>query len=456
MTTLPELLGRRDDGEIALVVDGERPLSVARWRRRAEDLARRLPSGRVAVLQDDWIEYAVACLAVHLAGGTVIGLSPQLTEDDVRSRLDQCAAGALLRGGTLDVLSKPSGPSDRDGTDGIAEIIYTSGTTGRPKPVAVPHANLTFGHEGRGKLFDGVEGLLAAVPLGTNGGHSALMTAITAPTATHVLSRPEPANVARLIAKLKVGMAVVPPAIMARIVAYGWHERYDLSSLTALMLGSAPVSMATVSRLRRALPETMIVLGYGSTEAAPAFVSRPIPPGEALEDHLDEHLGKPSPGTRLQIVDAHGAVLPPAELGEIRLRSDAPQRWYFGDPEASERVFADGWTRMGDLGQVGEDGRLRFFDRARDVIVRDGVTVSSSRVENALQWHPEVVEAAVLDRGGKVVAAVLPRATVPVEELARVAADHLDPSERPDTIVLVDRLPHGPIGKVIKRELAVA
>jgi acyl-coenzyme A synthetase/AMP-(fatty) acid ligase len=67
-----------------------------------------------------------------------------------------------------------------------------------------------------------------------------------------------------------------------------------------------------------------------------------------------------------------------------------------------------------------------------------------------------VVEAAAVERGGAVVAAVVSRSQVPVEELARVAAERLEPHERPDRIVVVDELPHGPIGKIVKREVSVA
>jgi acyl-coenzyme A synthetase/AMP-(fatty) acid ligase len=111
---------------------------------------------------------------------------------------------------------------------------------------------------------------------------------------------------------------------------------------------------------------------------------------------------------------------------------------------------------MGDLGQVDAEGRLRFFDRAADVIVRDGPPVSSIHVEHALHWHPDVIEAAAFSYYGGIAAAVVLRSPVPVEELMRVAGDRLDRHERPDRIIVADSLPHGPIGKVLKRTLSVA
>jgi acyl-CoA synthetase (AMP-forming)/AMP-acid ligase II len=435
MVTNPaELVSARAGDHVALVVDGERELSVADWTARSQELAGRLAPVRTALRHDDWIEHAVAALAVHLAGGTVLGLPPALPEEEVRARLAECGAGQVLPG--------PIG--DRTGArdDDVAEILYTSGTTGRPKAVAVPVANLAYGHEGRGKLFTGVDAVLAAVPLGTNAGHSALMTAMTAPATTHVLTDLGPENVARMLEKLRVPMAIVPPSTATRMVAHGWHERFDLSGLRALMLGSAPVPMATVARLMEALPGIRIVIGYGSTESAPAFVHRPVetPPTEADEGLL----GRPSAGTEVKITDA----------GEICLRSAAPPRYYLNDAAANERTFRDGWTHMGDLGELDGEGRLRFFDRAADAIMSDGRRISSLRVEHALHWHPEVIEAATFEGPQGVTAAVVLRSPVPESELSTFAAGRLEPAERPARYVVTETLPRGPIGKTLKRLLA--
>ncbi|MEO3808327.1 fatty acid--CoA ligase family protein [Sphaerisporangium sp. B11E5] len=468
MTTLPELVAGRDDDLVALTVDGDRSLTSGQWLRASEAAAAHLPASRVALLHDDadWITHAVAGLAVRMAGGTVVALSPHLSRADLRARMERCEVAGLLHGDgvkpppsgvwtaspetlpTLDVpgAGHPSPPRDDD----LAEIIYTSGTTGTPKPVAVTHGNLTFGHEGRGRLFTGVDGVLAAVPIGTNAGHSAIMTAMTAPTTVHVLSRQDPKTVAQAIEKLQVSMAIVPPSTATRMVALALHERHDLTRLKILMLGSAPVPMATVSALSEALPTTTIVLGYGSTESAPAFVSRPIPPGTPLTDHL----GTPSAGTDLTITSPTGEELPPGQLGEIRLRSAAPHRSYYKDPETSAKVWQDGWTKMGDLGHLDPEGNLHFFDRASDTIpTPDGPLVSSLRVEHALLWHPAVAEAAAVHGPDGVTAAVILRTATDLKSLEKTAATHLAPHERPARITLVDSLPRGPIGKTLKREL---
>ncbi|MBB6475681.1 class I adenylate-forming enzyme family protein [Sphaerisporangium rubeum] len=468
MTTLPEMAHARDKDLVALTVDGTRSLTAGQWLHAAEATAARLPATRTALLHDDadWLTHAVASLAVHMAGGTVVGLSPHLPRAELRARMERCEVAGLLHGddvkppattawtaspetlGTLDVPGAGHPPSPSD--DHVTDIIYTSGTTGTPKPVAVPLANLTFGHEGRGRLFTGVDGVLAAVPIGTNAGHSAIMTAITAPTTVHVLSRQDPKSVAQAIEKLKVSMAIVAPSTATRMVALDLHHRHDLTSLKILMLGSAPVPTPTVKALAEALPTTTIVLGYGSTESAPAFVSRPLPPGTPL----DGHLGPPSPGTDLTITDPDGHPVPPGELGEIRLRSAAPSRQYYKDPESTAKVWQDGWTRMGDLGHVDDQGHLHFFDRAADALTAsDGTPVSSLRVEQAFLWHPAVAETAAFQTPDGITTAIVLRAAADVKDLKKTAADHLSPHEHPSKIILVDSLPRGPIGKTLKREL---
>jgi acyl-coenzyme A synthetase/AMP-(fatty) acid ligase len=112
---------------------------------------------------------------------------------------------------------------------------------------------------------------------------------------------------------------------------------------------------------------------------------------------------------------------------------------------------------MGDLGWLEADGCLRFFDRAADAVVVDGRRVSAFRVEDALHWHPDVADVAVVlvpDGGtGRLVAAVEPLRPVTEAELAAFAADRLAPHEVPSRIVTVDSLPRGGLDKVLKRRL---
>jgi long-chain acyl-CoA synthetase len=503
--TMPGLVRRRAaeaPDHVALVVDGERPLTLAEWDERAAAAAARLgdlglrPGDRVAVFPGPgaWIDLAVATLAVYLAGGVVVTVPPGLPPAEVRRRLGRCrVTGALSAGGPAEARGaggaggqgeaggapppgwpwrwtavlgrlgraggRPSAGLARPGD--LAEILHTSGTTGRPKAVAITHANLAYGA--------GVprpappSRTLCPFRIGTNAGHRALTMAMSSPSTIHVLTRNDPEHIAAQAARLGIDTVVLPPAALGHWPATRVPDRHDLSSLTALVLGSSPVPAAAVSRLSPAVPRASIMIGFGSTESAPASYYLPIP---AWDDHRDPALfadletaplGRPAGATELMIAGPHGEPLPPGQVGEICLRSPAPRRFYYADPEATARTFRpDGWTRLGDLGYRDERGRPHFFDRSDHVLRRHGRQLSSSRLENALHWHHDVLEAAVVALPGDLLAAAavtVPGSALRPDELLTFLATRLPPEDLPDRAQLLDELPRDGLGKIAKHRV---
>jgi long-chain acyl-CoA synthetase len=491
-----ERVSRQAD-RIVLAVDDGSALTLGEWMRRSERAAAALrnrgvgPGDRVALVVSDraWIEYAVANLAVYLAGATAVGLTERLGGGVIAARVAECGARAVIRtsdaavaagGVPIWVLhdleparsaggpSMPELPHDSVPPSAVAEIVYTSGTTGPAKRVAVTHANLTFGRDSRGELFGGIESILCAVPPGTNAGHSALMVALTTGSRAHVLGKIDADSIAGAIEREAIQHAILPPGAAADLVASGAHLRHDLSSLRALMFGSAAVPDRVVSALSEAVPAAQITIGYGSTESAPAFARRLAP---AWREHHDPRryrdvtlasLGWPGGGTEAAVIDQDGGRLPPGEVGEICLRGEAPRRYYLDDDPRLAGVFgADGWVRMGDLGMIASDGSLLFVDRVADSIVSAGHRISSAMVENALLWHPSVRAAAVFavpdERAGQLaVAAVEADPHASPAGLADFLARELDPADRPAAVLIVPELPRGVTGKILKVRLREA
>lgn len=483
-----------DPDHTALVVDGRQRLTLGDW----DSAARAVSAGlhargvrradRVALLcpPDGWIDYAVTTLALYRLGAAAVPMPTGLPAGEPLRRMRHCAVSGLVRpagvaevcpgGWTATVAELARGgtaaPEDAALPEHLSDILYTSGTTtGSAKPVAVSHANLAHGRTARGRFTGGAPGALCGVPVGTNAAHSALMLALTSPLTVHLLTAPGPEEIAAAAVGAGVGTVVLPPHALRRWAATEVHRRHDLSCLSQLVLGSAPVPAAAVSRLSRALPELRMLAGYGSTECAPAFLNKPIP---AWCEHRDPELltrpplrglGSPADGTEVRVADQDGRTLRAGELGEICLRHPAPRRAYYGRPADTARVFtADGWTRTGDLGHMDGDGLVHFFDRAAHVITRDGERVSSARVEDALLWHHDVLDAAVfgLPRAGRnggaqdgelVVAAVVTGRPVAPKLLRDFVADRLPEDHRPDRVLLVDELPYGDLGKVLKWRL---
>lgn len=495
-TLVRERVSRQPNRSVLAVDDGP-VLTLGEWVRRAEHVGAVLRrrgvavGDRVALVVDDgaWIGYAVANLAVYLAGATAVGLTERLGAAVIAARVAECEARAVIRCGEAkaaaanlpswavadledsrevpspDVARAELADAANVPASAIAEIVYTSGTTGPAKRVAVTHANLTFGRDSRGELFGGIESILCAVPPGTNAGNSALMVALTTGSRAHVLRRVDADAIGGTVQREAIQHAILPPDAAAELVAAGAHKRYDLSSLRALMFGSSAVPDRVVSALSEAVPAAQTMIGYGSTESAPAFCRRSAP---AWREHRDPlryraiglaSLGRPGGGTEAAVMDPAGRVLPPGEVGEICLRCDAPSRYYLDDDSPAAGAFGDDdWVRMGDLGVIAPDGELLFVDRVADSIVTGGHRVSATMVENALLWHPAVRAAAVVavpdEHAGQLpVAAVEAAPGTRSADLAGFLDGELGPADRPAAILAVPALPRGVTGKILKRQL---
>jgi long-chain acyl-CoA synthetase len=133
---------------------------------------------------------------------------------------------------------------------------------------------------------------------------------------------------------------------------------------------------------------------------------------------------------------------------------------YYGKPEETAQVFADGWFRTGDIVTVDDAGFVRVVDRIKELIITGGFNVAPTEVEIALRQHPLIEDAAVVGMpdehsGEEVVAAivVVPGATVDVEAVREFARGILTPYKVPKRIVVVDDLPKSLIGKVLRRHV---
>ena len=134
---------------------------------------------------------------------------------------------------------------------------------------------------------------------------------------------------------------------------------------------------------------------------------------------------------------------------------------YWNRPEATaEAIDADGWFRTGDIGRVDDDGYFFIVDRKKDMIIRGGYNVYPREIEELLYEHPAVREAAVVgvphaELGEEVGAAVALKAGADAspEELRTFVKEQLAAYKYPRLVWIVDELPKGPTGKILKREI---
>ena len=223
-----------------------------------------------------------------------------------------------------------------------------------------------------------------------------------------------------------------------------------LPPLRLAHVGGAPVPV----EVTREFEETFgadVYEGYGLTEIS--GIATTYRTGELRKPGS---VGRPLGDTELKIVTLDGDVVAAGEVGEIRFRGSSVIPGYWGGAEVSP----DGWLATGDLGYVDDDGYLFIVDRLKDMIIRNGYNVYPREVEEVLYEHPDVLEAAVIGipdprLGDEVVALVKPRpgAVCDPAEIQQWVRERVAAYKYPRHVVVVDSLPTGPTGKILKREI---
>jgi steroid-24-oyl-CoA synthetase len=359
--------------------------------------------------------------------------------------------------------------------DEPAVILYTSGTSGRPKGVVHTHRNLTSVIEYH-RMNDAIarelgdpadpakRRYLLALPLFHIAGlHNLAVPRLATGTAV-VMHRGafDVDSVLRLIEKERVTNWGAVPTMANRLIAHPDLPKYDLSSLSAFSLASAPSSPAFKERLRTAFPLAQRVLAdsYGLTESSTAItVAAPMDLADAPAT-----VGRPIATVRLEIRDPAGNALPEGEEGEICARSPFNMLGYWNDPGATgHAIRADRWLHTGDFGVI-EGGRLRVTGRRTDLILRGGENVYPAEIEEVLCEHPGVAECAVVgvghpDLGQEVAAVIVTRAGCPLteDELRAYAQEQLAYFKVPARWrITTEALPRNATGKVIRHDIKLS
>ncbi|MEU0506825.1 class I adenylate-forming enzyme family protein [Nocardia sp. NPDC005998] len=309
--------------------------------------------------------------------------------------------------------------------DDPAVILYTSGTSGRPKGAVHTHRNLVAVID-----YHRFNDALAAAFQGgvDDGGPKGRRFLLTSPlfhiASLHNLVLPRMATgdtaviyqgafdaerILRLIARERISNWGAMPTMASRLLEVDM-SKYDLSSLAAFSLNSAPSSAALQQQLRDQLPvaKTALVTSYGMTECSTAATI--AAPAELAA--FPDTVGRPVIGVELQIRDELGEPVVEGAEGEICVRSPYVMLGYWADDAATAAaITADRWLRTGDIGVL-EQGRLRLSGRRSDLILRGGENVYPTEVEQCLDEHPAVRECAVVglpddDLGQQVAALVV-------------------------------------------------
>jgi len=214
--------------------------------------------------------------------------------------------------------------------------------------------------------------------------------------------------------------------------------------------------IATIERLARELPNLKLYNAYGATETTSPVTL--LSPDQAVA--RADTVGKELPGADIRVMDEEGREVPPGSPGELWIAGPMVVPGYWNNPEATATNFTGGYWRSGDIGSIDRDGYVRVFDRKKDMINRGGYKVYTAEVENLLNHHPAVIEAAVVGRpdpvlGERVQAFIVARdASASETEIRAFCAARLSDYKVPDRVVFLNQpLPRNANGKVLKGTL---
>ncbi len=476
---LHELVERRVTAtpDAVAVVQGRTSVSYAALDRRANQWARRLraagagPDVLVGVHLDRTTEMVAVLLGVLKAGAGYVPLDTayprerlELMADDAAMPLVVSAEPDLTLRTRRPVVVLTPDECDRDGpacrvrggavADNVAYVLYTSGSTGRPKGAALTHRNGTDLVLRVAETFgDDLDRVLAATSISFDCSMIEIFgalchggTVVLAETAMDIGTRNDGHGV-RLLHTV--------PSVVDELLR---TDRLPSSTRTAIV-GGERLLPGVVERIYANSSIERLVNIYGPVECATYVTLAEVRRTAAGPPAI----GRPATGARIHLCDRAGRLAEAGSPGEVYVGGPMLARGYLHRPSATaERFGPDPFGalpgqrlyRVGDLAYHDEAGELHFLGRVDDQIKVRGVRVEPSEVEGALLRHPAVVEAAVVGSTRLLTAFLVTSEPVAVAALRAFVGTCLPRPLRPDTYVMLDRLPRMPNGKVDRRQLA--
>jgi acyl-CoA synthetase (AMP-forming)/AMP-acid ligase II len=454
------------------------------------------PRDVLAVYSPNSPEYIITLLGVWSIGGVVTTINPLATADDLAYQLKDSGAQYLLTApeqmervtratqqapmrAVLTVVETPGATPFAALLTGTAEppeppinlsrdvaaLLYSSGTTGLPKGVMLTHRNLIANICQLQPLMRVAEDdmVINAMPFFHAAGwvilfHIGLANGCTIVT----LPRFELEAFLRAAQDYGVTRTLVVPPVVVALAKQPIVDSYDLSKLTSLQVGAAPLG----EEVARACAERIGCLVqqlYGLTETSPITHANP-------EDRVHNKLaavGPCVPNTEAKLVDlGTGAELGTREQGEICVRGPQVMLGYLNRPEATAQVIdGDGWFHTGDLGYADEDGYFYIVDRVKELIKYNAYQVPPAELEAVLLSHPAIADAAVIpspdEQAGEVPKAFIvlkgqggqQEASITPEEIIAYVAERVAPYKKVRRVEFIDAIPKTASGKILRRML---
>ena len=364
--------------------------------------------------------------------------------------------------GSWSQVLKPAIPLENfqlpDDPDHPALIIFTSGSTSRPKGVTHTHKSILAtvkSREETQRLEEEDIILVGTLICHGAGSMGAAFPSIYTGGTILLLEIFDPEAWLESVKKYRPTRAMLLPAQLLDAVEHEKAQSVDFSSLKEVMVGGGMVSHDLYVQFRKAAGFELME-GYGLTECEGNCLPRYyelVKPGS---------VGKPRVGVEIRLADQAGNEVETGTIGEIWIKSDSVMAGYWEDPENTEKTYADGWLKTGDLALRDEDGYLYFTGRIKELIIKGGSNVSPGEVEEVLDDHPDIVISGVVGTAdahyGELIHAFVEmkaglQTPATVEQLTRYASEKLAAYKVPDRWTILEKLPRNKVGKIDRASL---
>ncbi len=347
---------------------------------------------------------------------------------------------------------------DRDGDDTVV-LLYTSGTTGEPKGAELTHGNMISNAAVSAETLIELtpeDVVMGCLPLFHCFGLTCgLNASVLTGACLTLVPRFDPAKALEVVGRDTVTVFEGVPTMYAAMLQVKDADAFDVSSLRTCISGGSAMPVEVMKNFEKTF-DCVVLEGYGLSETSP--VASFNQPGR---ERKPGSIGLPVRGVEMKLVDDEGKDADEGEVGEIAIRGENVMKGYWQRQEETGKAIPDGWFLSGDMAKRDGDGYYFIVDRKKDLIIRGGYNVYPREVEEALYEHDAVAEVAVVgiphdELGEEVGAAVALKEDSPASEaeLRDFAKERLAAYKYPRVVWVVDELPKGPTGKILRREVS--
>lgn len=457
-----------------------------------------IPVGeRVAIWMDNQLEYLHVYFACLKSGHVVVQVNVRHTapeasyqlansgavalffDDSVAERVEKLEVGdqlSLLVSTGRELVSgaigwegfRDAGKADRvingPSAEDLAVIAYTSGTSGFPKGAELTHRSIRA--LGSTNIFTNryVMQSIEIFPLSLSFGAgipSHILPHLQVGGTSYIMQRWDTERLVDAIDEHHANFSILPSPPILEFCSVVEARGSQLDSFVSVLHSTAKAPDEHLERLVDTIGPRLVE-GWGMTENSGGLVAATTVDDYRMKrEGIFSSTGRPSPDAVIRVIDDDGNDLPfdGESVGQLVFHSSSLARGYWGNPEASEASFRDGWYHSGDLGTIDPDGYVYINDRRTDLIISGGMNIYPSEIERAVLQLPGIVECAVVaaphERWGQTPIAFVVRSSAEITDSVILAHVHeqLAGYKQPSEVRFVDELPKNASNKIVRRKL---